>query len=135
MRILLDSNVIISALAARGLCSAVFELCIENYELIISKDMIDEIAEVLKSKFAASESLIKELKGYISEFFIIIEDKNDIDICRDKGDNKILSAAVHNDVKYIITGDNDLLVLEEIEKIKIVTPRGFWEISKKADEN
>jgi uncharacterized protein len=131
MKLLLDSNVIISALSARGLCNAIFELCIEKHELVISNSIISEITDILKNKFKAPESTLIDFKKYINEFFIIVADKNDIDVCRDKNDNKILSVAVDNNVLYIITGDNDLLILKEIKGIKIINPRTFWEISRK----
>ncbi len=133
MKILLDSNVIISALSARGLCNAIFELCIEKHEIYISDNMVDEIFNILKKKFKASESTLIELKKFINEYFVVVKDKNIIDICRDKDDNKILSAAVDNGLSYIITGDDDLLVLKEISGVKIVNPRSFWEISKRDD--
>ena len=130
MKIILDSNVIISALAARGLCNAIFELCIERHELFITYGMIDEIISILKNKLKANEKIINEFQDYLKEFFTILEDQNVNKICRDRDDDKILSAAINNELSYIITGDNDLLVLEKIENIKIVNSREFWEISK-----
>ena len=54
-----------------------------------------------------------------------------INLCRDKDANKILALCKNNEIKYIITGDNDLLVLKKYESTKIIKPRFFWEIAKK----
>jgi predicted nucleic acid-binding protein len=50
------------------------------------------------------------------------------DICRDKKDNFLLSLAFDADADYLVTGDNDLLVLLEIKNAKIVTFRFFEQI-------
>ena len=68
---------------------------------------------------------------YLKEFCILSTYKKITDnICRDKNDNDIISLAVSNNVDYLITGDNDLLVLKKYNKIKIISPRDFWTLSK-----
>lgn len=46
--------------------------------------------------------------------------------CKDISDIKIIGTAVSGNAKFIITGDNDLLVLKRYGKIEIITPREFW---------
>ena len=55
----------------------------------------------------------------------MVVDQNKIKICRDPDDNKFLNGAVTGKVKYIISGDDDLLSLNSIESIKIITPTEF----------
>ena len=43
MRVIIDSNVAIAAVAARGLCEAVLELCLEHHHLIIGEGILREI--------------------------------------------------------------------------------------------
>lgn len=52
------------------------------------------------------------------------------DVSRDIKDNKFLACGVEAQVNYIVTGDENLLVLNEYEEIKIITPREFHEILK-----
>lgn len=56
---------------------------------------------------------------------IVIEDKNLVSICRDPDDNKFLNCALLGGADYLISGDNDLLVLKIIGSSKIVTPAEF----------
>ena len=128
MKILLDTNVIVSAFATRGLCSALFEVCIEDHELIISNSIIAEIKKVLEKKLKAPKSTINEVEYYINNYFIKVTDSDNISICRDKDDNKIISVAANNEVSFLVSGDDDLLVLKEYRGVKIVTPRQFWEV-------
>ena len=46
----------------------------------------------------------------------------------DQDDNKILQCGLDGNVDYIITGDNDLLVLKEYNKIKIIKPKDYLDI-------
>jgi len=52
-------------------------------------------------------------------------------ICRDSDDDRLLSLAKESEAEYIVTGDDDLLSLKHYESTKIVSPREFWEISKR----
>lgn len=44
-------------------------------------------------------------------------------ICRDQDDDKFLEAAIGRDAQYIVTGDDDLLVLHPYQGIKILKPK------------
>jgi len=46
-------------------------------------------------------------------------------VCLDEKDDKYLSLAVSAKAKAIITGDNDLLILNPFKNISIVTPAEF----------
>jgi len=46
--------------------------------------------------------------------------------CRDKDDNIIIGTALSGNAEFIITGDEDLLVLKTYKGIDIITPREFW---------
>ena len=61
---------------------------------------------------------------------IVIPDINIENVCRDNDDNKILSCAVSANADFIITGDKDLLVLNEFNKIKILNPREYLDFVK-----
>jgi predicted nucleic acid-binding protein len=51
MKVVLDTNVIIASFAARGLCHAVFELCLDRFEIVISSFLIAEVTPNLSKKF------------------------------------------------------------------------------------
>jgi len=132
MNIVLDTNVIVAAFASRGLCSSVFELSLDRYSIIISKHILTEVQRILFKKFKMAEKNVESVIEYLEEYCYVKEyTKLNETVCRDKDDDEILALAKSNNVKYIITGDNDLLVLKAINSTKIITPREFWEISKK----
>ncbi|MBD2777542.1 putative toxin-antitoxin system toxin component, PIN family [Iningainema sp. BLCCT55] len=57
-----------------------------------------------------------------------VEVIEDISICRDPKDNKFLEVALGGSADYLVTGDNDLLVLSPFRGIPIITPVQFKEI-------
>jgi putative PIN family toxin of toxin-antitoxin system len=131
MRVILDTNVILAALAGRGLAHALFELCLEKHEIIISEHILSEVQRNLKKKLKMPKDKIGIVIGYLREFCILSDYKRlDKMTCRDKEDEKILGLSEVAKPDYIITGDKDLLVLKKFHSVPIITPREFWEISK-----
>ncbi len=129
MKVLLDTNVIIAAFAARGLSADVFELCLSSQTVITSEHILSEVREKLTGKIALPESIAEDIIAYLRENAVLAVPQPVTDIeCRDKEDLPVLGAAVAGHADYIITGDNDLLVLQQYKNIRIVTPRQFWEL-------
>jgi putative PIN family toxin of toxin-antitoxin system len=132
MRLLLDSNVIVAAFAARGICAALFEYCIENHEVVLCSQMLDEIERALLRKVRVSRSVGGDVLGYLrGEVRLVSPVEIDPGVCRDKGDLAVLGAAVAAGCEYVITGDADLLSLDAHEGVRIVSPRAFWGIMKR----
>ena len=131
MKIVLDSNIIVAAYAGRGLCNSLFELCLDQHSILISDFILNEVKRTLHNKFKMPLPNVQIIIDYLKEFCILSTyNKITDNICRDKNDNDIISLAVSNNADYLITGDNDLLVLKKYNKIKIISPRDFWVLSK-----
>lgn len=127
MRIVPDTNVIIAAFAARGLCSEVFELCLADHTLILSEHILSEAKEKLITKIRLPNKAALEIIAYLRESAVICKPQRIDDvICRDKDDIRIIGAAIAGNARLIITGDEDLLVLKKYREVEIVTPREFW---------
>jgi putative PIN family toxin of toxin-antitoxin system len=132
MRVILDTNVILAAFAGRGLANALFELCLEKHEIIISEHILSEVQRNLQKKLKMPKDKVLMITGYLREFCTLSNYKRlDKMTCRDKDDDKILGLSEVAKPDYIITGDKDLLALEEFHSVPIITPREFWEISKR----
>lgn len=71
---------------------------------------------------------IESLLEIIQDYSIFIDVKSNVKICRDEKDNFLLSLAKDSKADYLITGDKDLLVLETIDKTKILTITDFFKI-------
>ncbi len=128
MRIILDTNVILSALITQGLSSRILDLCIDQHNLFISQFIIDEVKDKLKSKFNITPKNIKKVLTFITSSFIIASPKGTIpDACRDKDDNNILLLSDFINADLIITGDKDLLSLKRYKHAIIITPRDYME--------
>ena len=102
--------------------------------LIFSKELISEFIEVVnRPKFERyfSKNDIKELLNNFDQFGELKNVKSNIKKCRDEKDNFLLNLAIDSKSDYLITGDNDLLVLEKIDKTKIISFPIFIEHYKK----
>ena len=127
MRIVLDSNVIIAAFAARGLCNVLFEYCLESHNLVLCEEILGEVIEKLKNKIRLPDSIVQKIDIYIRTHASIVSPEIvDPDVCRDKNDLMVLGSALAGQADYIITGDKDLLTIDIFQGIKILEPRSFW---------
>ena len=98
--------------------------------MIFSNELFEEFIDVVrrpKFKKYFSKKDIEKILEYFDQFGEVIKVKSDIQICRDKKDNFLLSLSVDSKANYLITGDSDLLVLEKIKKTKIITFADFIE--------
>ncbi len=128
MRVVLDTNIYISAILFGGKCEEILKLANQNlFEVVISKKIIDEIKAVLKEKFYWTDKQISEAVKYIKEITSIVNPEISLAIVKeDFADNKIIECAVASNAAYIITGDKQhLLPIKEYEGIKIVSPMEF----------
>jgi putative PIN family toxin of toxin-antitoxin system len=126
-RIVVDSNVYVSALVFGGVPQKVLDL-IETYAdliLCISRPIMDEVAEVLGRKFDWTKA---ELQGFLPPLWqrcIVVVPTVAVKICNDPDDNRILECAQTAAAHFIVTGDDDLLRLGIFGTARIVTPRAF----------
>ena len=135
MKIVLDSNVIIAAFAARGLCNALFESCLGNHDIILCEEILSEIAKNLKRKIRLPDDVIHQILLLLkSHSTLVTPQKVDIKACRDKKDLMVLGSAIAGNVQYVITGDKDLLSVGKFKEVKIVDPRTFWKVMKRNTE-
>jgi putative PIN family toxin of toxin-antitoxin system len=125
VRILLDTNVLIAALIARGVCHQLLEHCVRNHELVTSEFILNEVREKLVEKFNYSVQVADEVIGLLRSKDVAPATVLDAPVRRDPDDDNVLAAALAGDCAAIVTGDNDLLVLKEFRRIEIITPRIF----------
>lgn len=130
-RLVIDANVIVSAvLSAQGKSRQAFDLAIATMVVLMSDEVFTELLEVLlRPKFdrysnrTKREVFLDELLAIV-EFVEITEKINE---CRDMKDDKYLELAVNGKADLILTGDDDLLVLNPFRQIPIVKIQTFLE--------
>ena len=128
MRVLLDTNVIVSAVTTRGLCADVFRAILAEHELVICSQVLQEVRRILRIKFGVPEQLIAEYLELIGQEAIMAESEDLPDLpIRDQDDAEIVAAAISARAEVLVTGDHELQGLTSIGKLRIISPRAFWE--------
>jgi putative PIN family toxin of toxin-antitoxin system len=126
MRIVLDTNVIVAAFAARGLCESVLELCLDRHEILMSEPLMAEIRKNLRKKIKLSTRAIEQIERLLLENgTTLVPESIPPDACRDTGDAHVLGLAAVGQAECLVTGDNDLLVLKRFRQRRILNPREF----------
>jgi uncharacterized protein len=123
-----DTNVLIAAFLTEGICAKLMVRARRrDFDLILCNGILQEFKRVLQKKFATSPHETSEALNILSEATREILGQTDsiTPICRDSDDDLILACARDAVADYIVTGDEDLLVLKNYKGISIVTPGEF----------
>ncbi len=128
MRVFLDTNVLASALATRGMCSALFEAVLVEHELLTSAEVLAELRRVLAEKFRLPVPVVE---GFIELVTGSAETVGAGDMnlpgIPDPADAPLIAAAVAGRAACFVTGDKALLAWGESAGLPILSPRQFWE--------
>lgn len=128
MRVLLDTNVIVSAATTRGLGADVFRAVLAAHELVTCPQVLQEVRRILRIKFGVPEQLLAEYLELISLDAILAEPGEVPDLpIQDQDDAEIVAAAISAGAQVLVTGDRDLQGLKSMGKVRIISPRAFWE--------
>lgn len=135
MRICVDTNVLVSSTFWYGDSFQIIKK-VENkeFELIISKEIIEELSKVLDSKEIQDKIKDKnlEMKRTIEKIVsisIVVEPSKKFSVVKeDPDDNIILECAFEGKADFIVSQDNHLLKLNEFQGIRIVTPEEFLKL-------
>jgi len=124
-----DTNVLLSSFISKKSPPArVIEHIIHDGFFAFSAETFAELDEVLNrpkfDRFISKEDRTNFI-NQIKAICILYEIYQPVDLCRDPKDNKFLDVAIASYADYLITGDDDLLVLENIGNTSIITPRTF----------
>ena len=128
MKILIDTNILISGLFFQGLPKMLLnEIDFEKFKVCVNEEIISEYKEqiykkILNPKYTLNEGLFEKFFERLQKF----ERKSDLKICRDPKDDKFINCAIDVKAIYIVSGNNDLLTIKNFEGIEIVTAREFY---------
>ena len=132
MNIVLDTNVLISALLFGGIPGQLIELWKKGtITPLITEEIMAEYLRVLAyPKFKLSEEEIHYIiHQEILPFFRVIKSKPSPPVInKDPDDDKFIQCAIAGKAKIIVTGDSHLLAQKSYKEIKIMTPSQFLEI-------
>ena len=129
MKAFLDTNVLVSAVATRGLCADVLREVLASHQLVVSAPLFNELGRILRRKVGLPRELIREFREMLVEDSQFADSSPSVALgIRDKDDLPILSSALNGAADLFITGDKELLKLHKVGRMRIVSPRRFWEI-------
>ena len=130
LRVVLDTNVLISAILFGGKPRQILEKAIRGeIRLCISEPILEELKGVLqRSKFDYSPEMIQVILTELTGIADFVNPSKTIDVVlEDPEDNRILECAVEAEANYIITGDFHLLKLSRYRNIEVVNAVAFLE--------
>lgn len=126
MKVVLDANVLLAAFAARGLCEAVYQVCLSRHEIVLSEHILQEVRKHLAAKLKLGRAHVDRIIGLLRENAEVVKPaKVAADACRDRDDLPVLGTLLAGGADCLVTGDQDLLVLDEFQGIPILSPRAF----------
>lgn len=128
MRVVLDTNVLLSAFATRGLCEAVLEVCLDAHQIVLSPHILKELRTHLVRKFKVPPSQADETVRFLKDHAEVVKPaKVILKACRDKDDLPVLGTALAGRADFLVTGDKDLLALGEFHSTPILSLRSFYD--------
>lgn len=126
MKIVLDTNVLVSGIFWGGVPERILELAITGeISLYASEVIIDEYFRIIDKIGKKDKELASQWKMLLIKTIKIISHDIKLEICRDPNDNMFLECAVAAKAKFLVSGDDDLLTLKAIERTTILTAKEF----------
>jgi putative PIN family toxin of toxin-antitoxin system len=131
MRVFLDTNVLVAAFATRGICADLFRAVLLEHDLITGEPVLREIHRVLVRKLKFPEPQTREIIRFLRDHAEVTNPKKAASWPETDADDRwIVAAAIEGKAEILVTGDKDLLEAKTQTDIRVVSPRGFWELLK-----
>ncbi|MGH8242886.1 MAG: putative toxin-antitoxin system toxin component, PIN family [Steroidobacteraceae bacterium] len=129
MSVCFDTNVLVSAIATRGICADIVSVLLAEHGLIIGATALAELRQILAGELRLPSALIKEAEGFLRVHATLVKNPGTRTFQElDSADGAILAEAIAGKADVLVTGDRDLLQVSARVPIKILSPRGFWEL-------
>lgn len=126
VKVILDTNILISALGFGGKPREIFKLVLnKKIKAISSRVLLAEFDDVISKKFPKLASEMDRIQKQFRKNMKIVKPSHSVHILKDEPDNRVLEAAFEGNCDYIVTGDNDLLNLKIYKNIIILKPDDF----------
>ena len=132
MRIILDTNVVVSAFATRGLCADLFHVIVAEHELVLGETVLAEVSRVLSDKLRLPKNHVDDLEAFLRRQATVVKGpRSHAAQGLDSPDARVLSEAVAGAPDVLVSGDGDLLELVN-SPVRLVSPRGLWDVLRRA---
>ncbi len=130
MRVVFDTNIFISAFVIPGSQAekAILKIIKSGDSLIISKEIIDEVLSVLSLKFSRDREALSQIAVYLSEIAELVRPTERIRIFKDEPDNRIIECALQGKADVVVTGDKEMLKIEQFRETRIISLKEYLDI-------
>ena len=127
MKVCLDTNVVVSAVATRGLCADLLAVILAEHDLVLGETVLAELQQVLARKLGLPKETMRELDAFLRRQATIIPTSSRAPHASlDAADARGLDAAATGGADVLVTDDGGLLAVSD-PPLEIVSPRGLWE--------
>ena len=128
MKVFLDTNILVSAYTARGICADLLRYILAEHELLTGEVNLVELRRVLRDQFRASSELIATIEAELRDETVVPKPAKPSPLpIRDSDDRWVLASAGDGHADLLVTGDQDLLAVARQAPLAIVDPRGCWD--------
>jgi len=132
LRDFLDTHVLVSAFATRGVCADVLRVVLAEHTLVTGEVVLQELGRVLKRRIGLPPGAVEEIDEFLREQEVTAKPRARAAVPeRDPDDQWVVASAIESRADVLVTGDRDLLDIAAAAPIKIVDPRGFWDLVRK----
>jgi putative PIN family toxin of toxin-antitoxin system len=126
--VVFDTNVLYSALAAKGFCEEVVDEAVAECDIVWSNALKQELESLVTRRHKIGPATRVALEAYVDLCEFVEPEPLGKRVCRDKDDDVVLATALAGKADVIVTADEDLLVLKKFRGIEILSPRQFLKL-------
>jgi putative PIN family toxin of toxin-antitoxin system len=127
LKVFLDTNVLIAAFAARGLCADVWRLAATDHELLIGAPVLVEMRRILETKLRMPAAARNEVLAVMRRFTQAPAARAPLALgINDPDDEWVVACAIAARAEIFVTGDKALLGLQRVQNMPVISPREFW---------
>lgn len=133
MRVVLDTNVLVSAFTARGLCADLLQALLADHVPVVSVTVLAELENVLRAKFRHSAQGAAERAGFLRQYCELATAARPRPIHGiDATDRKVIAEALAASADALVTGDQEMLQLQAVDGMPILSPRQLWDTLRRS---
>jgi putative PIN family toxin of toxin-antitoxin system len=132
VRVFLDTNVLVAAVATRGLCADVMRVVLVEHQLITGEVVLSEFRKALSRRIKLPAEAIDDIVVLLREQEVVPKPRKPSELLiRDPDDRWILASAMAGRADVLVTGDRDLLDIAAKAPLPVLDPRAFWDLLSK----
>ncbi len=132
MRVFFDTNVLVSAHIARGLCADLMRRVLAEHVLVVGEVVLVELRRVLRDRLRVPAELAAQIERDLRSETVVPKPRAPSDLpIRDPDDRWIVASAEAAMADMLVTGDQDLLSVAGKAPLPILSPRAAWELLAK----